>query len=135
MSKRELIDEIVRLNPTARPDFLAHFGDHDLREYLDHLNWLNAPAATPISLASPAACESSAQPVAAEAAQVALAETAVAVAEMDESTDERAARTQAPAYEDELSTSQTVAVAANADSEDSSPFADQTQEESQTYLF
>jgi hypothetical protein len=37
MTKRELIDEIVTRNPTAKPAFLARFEEADLDEYLDHL--------------------------------------------------------------------------------------------------
>jgi hypothetical protein len=37
MTKRQLIDEIVSLNHSADPGFLAHFGDEDLLQYRDHL--------------------------------------------------------------------------------------------------
>ena len=37
MTKRQLIDEILTMNRSARPSFLAEFEDHDLSEYLDHL--------------------------------------------------------------------------------------------------
>lgn len=37
MSKRELIDQIHRLNPTAQSEFLASFDDQDLRAYLQQL--------------------------------------------------------------------------------------------------
>ncbi len=43
MTKRQLIDEIVELNPTAQPEFLAKFEDGDLVEYLDHLGVLRQP--------------------------------------------------------------------------------------------
>jgi hypothetical protein len=43
MTKRQLIDEIVTLNHTAEPAFLARFEDQDLREYLDHLQASRAP--------------------------------------------------------------------------------------------
>ena len=39
MTKRELIEEITGLNPTAKPAFLAEFGESDLAEYLQHLCW------------------------------------------------------------------------------------------------
>lgn len=39
MTKRELIDDIRRLNPTAKPDFLARFADEELSDYLDHLHF------------------------------------------------------------------------------------------------
>jgi len=37
MSKRELIDCITRINPTAKPEFLAQFDEQELADYLDHL--------------------------------------------------------------------------------------------------
>ena len=37
MSKRELIDEILRVNRTAKPEFLAEFGEKDLQAYLDRV--------------------------------------------------------------------------------------------------
>ena len=40
MTKRELIDQITVLNPTAHPVFLADFEDHQLAEYLEHLHWV-----------------------------------------------------------------------------------------------
>ena len=40
MTKRELIDRITRLNPSAAPGFLAGFDDTDLAEYLQHLKWV-----------------------------------------------------------------------------------------------
>jgi hypothetical protein len=43
MTKRELIDQITRLNPTAMPAFLAGFKDGELDEYLKHLRWASAP--------------------------------------------------------------------------------------------
>ena len=43
MTKRELIDEIVAINHTATPAFLAKFSDDDLDEYLAHLRILATP--------------------------------------------------------------------------------------------
>ncbi len=43
MTKRQLIEEITHLNPTAKPAFLAAFGDEDLAEYLQHLRWVDQP--------------------------------------------------------------------------------------------
>lgn len=43
MTKRQLIDEILTLNRSARPEFLARFGDQDLGEYLDHLQATQKP--------------------------------------------------------------------------------------------
>jgi hypothetical protein len=37
MSKRQLIDEIRSLNPTAQPQFLAQFDEPALQQYLEHL--------------------------------------------------------------------------------------------------
>lgn len=37
MSKREIIDLILQLNKTAKPEFLAKFSVDDLDMYLDHL--------------------------------------------------------------------------------------------------
>ncbi len=37
MTKRQLIDDIRRLNPTAMPQFLAQFDDSALKQYLEHL--------------------------------------------------------------------------------------------------
>jgi hypothetical protein len=37
MSKREIIDCIIEINRTARPEFLAKFSTEDLDQYLDHL--------------------------------------------------------------------------------------------------
>ena len=37
MSKRELIDEILRVNRTATPDFLARFAESELKAYLDRV--------------------------------------------------------------------------------------------------
>jgi hypothetical protein len=46
MTKRQLIDEILTINPTAQPGFLAGFKDADLGEYLTHLNVVKAPVLT-----------------------------------------------------------------------------------------
>ncbi|HOW70732.1 MAG TPA: hypothetical protein PKY77_09035 [Phycisphaerae bacterium] len=40
MTKRELIDQIRMLNPTARSEFLADFEEQDLRAYLQQLREL-----------------------------------------------------------------------------------------------
>ena len=37
MSKRELIDRICEINRGAKPEFLAHFAEKDLKTYLEHL--------------------------------------------------------------------------------------------------
>ncbi len=38
MNKREIIDEIMRINHSAKPEFLARFKENHLGEYLRHLN-------------------------------------------------------------------------------------------------
>lgn len=43
MTKRQLIDEIVALNQTAQPAFLARFQDPDLHAYLEHLKVAQSP--------------------------------------------------------------------------------------------
>lgn len=43
MTKRELIDEIMDINQTAGPDFLAEFADIELDEYLKHLQEARKP--------------------------------------------------------------------------------------------
>ncbi len=37
MTKRQLIDDIRRLNYTAQPQFLAQFDENALKQYLEHL--------------------------------------------------------------------------------------------------
>jgi hypothetical protein len=37
MNKRQLIDDIRRINVTVQPQFLAQFDDAALKQYLDHL--------------------------------------------------------------------------------------------------
>jgi hypothetical protein len=41
MSKRELIDCIIEINKSARPEFLAGFSEQELNNYLEHLMELN----------------------------------------------------------------------------------------------
>lgn len=43
MTKRQLIEDILTLNRTAEPAFLARFDDSDLHQYLDHLRVARAP--------------------------------------------------------------------------------------------
>ncbi len=43
MTKRQLIDEIMTVNRSADPEFLAEFDSPDLTEYLDHLRVLGVP--------------------------------------------------------------------------------------------
>jgi ParB-like chromosome segregation protein Spo0J len=43
MTKRELIDDIMSLNPSAEPGFLADFSAEDLQRYLDKLIWIQEP--------------------------------------------------------------------------------------------
>jgi len=37
MTKRQLIDDIRKINTTAEPHFLAQFDDEALKQYLEHL--------------------------------------------------------------------------------------------------
>ena len=37
MTKRQLIEEIRRFNPTAHPQFLSRFDERALCQYLEHL--------------------------------------------------------------------------------------------------
>ena len=37
MTKRQLIDEIRRINTSAQIEFLAQFEEPDLKQYLEHL--------------------------------------------------------------------------------------------------
>ena len=37
MSKRELIDCILEINKSAKPEFLASFGEDELNDYLEKL--------------------------------------------------------------------------------------------------
>jgi hypothetical protein len=37
MTKRQLIDDIRKINTTAQPQFLAQFDDEALKQYLEHL--------------------------------------------------------------------------------------------------
>ena len=43
MTKRQLIDEIVSINRSAQPSFLARFDRCDLRDYLDNLHASRRP--------------------------------------------------------------------------------------------
>jgi len=43
MTKRQLIDEIMGINRSAEPEFLARFSDEELNEYLEHLQVLRTP--------------------------------------------------------------------------------------------
>ncbi len=37
MTKREVIEAIRKLNPTAQPEFLAEFSENQLAQYLEQL--------------------------------------------------------------------------------------------------
>ncbi|MCK6455771.1 MAG: hypothetical protein L6Q92_04495 [Phycisphaerae bacterium] len=41
MSKREMIQRIMSLNRSARPEFLQQFSENDLNDYLRQLEGLN----------------------------------------------------------------------------------------------
>jgi hypothetical protein len=47
MSKRELIDAIRRHNRSVAPEFLARFGESDLKAYLDRVCEVAPPTAAP----------------------------------------------------------------------------------------
>ena len=46
MTKRQVIDEILAMNPSAQPEFLARFADDDLGQYLAHLQEAHRPRLT-----------------------------------------------------------------------------------------
>ena len=46
MTKRQLVDEIVSINQSAKPGFLAKFDDVELDEYLQHLLLAQSPRLT-----------------------------------------------------------------------------------------
>jgi len=46
MNKRQLIEEIIQANQTAKPSFLAQFSDEDLHAYLQHLRQARMPRMT-----------------------------------------------------------------------------------------
>jgi hypothetical protein len=46
MTKREMIDEILSINLSAEPQFLARFDDDELSAYLTHLRVLSTPRLT-----------------------------------------------------------------------------------------
>ena len=46
MTKREMIDDILSINISAEPRFLARFADDQLFEYLTHLRVLAKPRLT-----------------------------------------------------------------------------------------
>jgi hypothetical protein len=51
MSKRELIDAIIKHNRTAAPEFLARFAESELKAYLDRVCGV-APTNTTRSISS-----------------------------------------------------------------------------------
>jgi len=54
MTKRELINEIMYMNRTAGPDFLARFEDRALQDYLGHLRWARRPRIMETGYVAPA---------------------------------------------------------------------------------
>ena len=116
MTKRQLIEQITDLNPTAKPAFLAEFKDADLAEYLQHLRWADQPQ-YPWQTAQgssrrdrPAAESMPAEPAVVDVSAVTFQDDP---AEMDEP----------------------VAVAVGTDTDASAPFAeDDSQEDSQAWL-
>lgn len=68
MTKRELIDEILIINRSAKPAFLAEFGVEDLGEYLQHLHVASTPRPVVSNRTSAAkSAQHSCQPQAADA--------------------------------------------------------------------
>ena len=94
MTKRQLIEEITHLNPTAKPAFLAAFGDEDLAEYLQHLRWVDQP---PNTWGTPQRARSPALQAAEATASQAQAEPPAAT---DWPADDPADQTPAPAAKD-----------------------------------
>jgi len=45
MSRDQVLDEIISINPSATAGFLAQFADDLLKKYLDHLLYTQAPRA------------------------------------------------------------------------------------------
>lgn len=43
MTKRQIIDEIITINQSAKPEFLAEFEDTELDRYLEHLQVIGTP--------------------------------------------------------------------------------------------
>ena len=43
MTKRQIIDEIITINQSAKPEFLADFEDTQLDRYLEHLQVIGTP--------------------------------------------------------------------------------------------
>ncbi len=50
MTKREIIDRIIRINPSAKPEFLADFSHECLADYLAHLTEVLAEQQEPAFL-------------------------------------------------------------------------------------
>jgi len=43
LTRSQVVDRILQMNPTATVDFLASFSDDEVREYLDHLQFVAMP--------------------------------------------------------------------------------------------
>ena len=52
MTKRQMIDEIMTMNRSANPGFLAQFNDMELEEYLHSLVAVHGPAAPAADVAA-----------------------------------------------------------------------------------
>lgn len=116
MTKRQLIEQITDLNPTAKPAFLAEFKDADLAEYLQHLRWVGQPQ-HPWQTAQGRSRRGR------RAAESAPQEPAAADVSAE------------PFQDDPAGLDQPVAVAVGAETDASAPFAeDSSQEESQAWL-
>lgn len=122
MTKRELIEEITRLNPTAMPAFLAGFKDTDLAEYLKHLTWVASPRvsfrAVPVQRIVPPSETHVSEPVLDQESETQLAAAVEPTpAELTpakqtiEAQDETTESTAAPALVEAVAPAETVAVA------------------------
>jgi hypothetical protein len=45
LSRAQLVERILQLNPTATPEFLARFSEGSLAHYLEHLSVMDEPTA------------------------------------------------------------------------------------------
>ncbi len=53
MTKRDAIEQIMKHNPSARPEFLSRFSEEELRAYLRQLESIQTrPCATPARAAA-----------------------------------------------------------------------------------
>ena len=134
MTKRQLVDEIIQRNATASAAFLAGFSEKDLAEYLEHLNWLSQPAPSPalsgstFAQASPAKVE----PVVEADPRPLRPSLQIVVAEPVE--EEEPAEVAAYNTQEDANLA-VVAVASSSESEEPSPFAQDSERTEESWLF